>query len=310
MAQIPHIQPGDVIRASFINGLVDQVNALALGGPSTPTGVVVPNVIGQQLSQARTTLTQPAVNLALGTTFDTFGALVDPNAPASATRMVVGQSPFGGSRVSAGSAVDLLIAGQGGGPVVQPKPSITGFGAVSTPIGQPLTILGDNFDLTASKNIVTIDGVPAGVPNPASKTSLTVTVPNSAGVPKAVAVVVSINGVGSSNSMSTSILAALPNPNPSIAFFDTSPFMVARVGQPMKINGSFFSSTPANNTVMFDATPAVASAATATQITVTVPEIPGVNQGAGPKLVTLVVKVGSNSSNAFPNPPGFFVEKV
>src|SRR5205823_2452424 len=150
----------------------------------------------------------------------------------------------------------------------------------------------------------------AGGPNPASKTSRTVTGPNIAGVPKAAPVVVSINGVGNSNSMNTNIIAALPNPNPTITTVDSTPFAIPRVGQAMKINGSNFSPTPANNTVMFDQTAAVPSAATASQLTVTVPEITGVNQGAGPKLVTLVVKVGANSSQAFPNPPGFFVEKV
>src|SRR5437870_1551254 len=108
MAQIPHVQPGEVIRSSFINGLIDQINALGTGAP--PAGVAVPNVLGRTLSQARTTITQPSVNLALGVTLDAQGILVDPNAPASANRIVIMQSPQAGVRLTPGSAVDLILA--------------------------------------------------------------------------------------------------------------------------------------------------------------------------------------------------------
>src|SRR5262249_28155126 len=110
MAQIPHVQPGEVIRSSFINNLIDQLNALSTGAPAP--GVSVPDVFGRTLSQARTLITQPSVNLALGTTLDAFGTAVDPNASASANRLVIGQAPAAGSLVPVGSPVNLVLAAQ------------------------------------------------------------------------------------------------------------------------------------------------------------------------------------------------------
>ncbi len=306
MAQIPHVQPGEVIRSSFINGLVDQVNALASGAPGP--GVSVPHVIGRPLSQARSMITQPAVNLALGLTIDANGASVDPNAPASAALVVIMQSPQASARVNVGSAVDLILAAQGTGPAPLPKPVIVGTTSPSTPIGQPVTIIGDNFDLTASSNTVTFDGVPAGVPNPASKTSLTVTMPVIAGVPKTVQIVVTTPGGGPSAPFPTTVTAPVPGPTPAITSVDTSPHAIGRVGEAMKINGSNFSATASNNTVLFDSVQVVASVASANQLTVTVPNIPGVVLNGPPKLVSLRVKVGSSTSP--PSAAPFFVEKV
>src|SRR5687767_4195360 len=107
MAQIPHVQPGEVIRSSVINELIDQVNAF--GGSTGPvSGVEVPELFGRTLTQARALLTQPSVNLALGTTIDTVGTMVDPNAPANATRIVLGQNPVAGTRRPVGSPVSLV----------------------------------------------------------------------------------------------------------------------------------------------------------------------------------------------------------
>lgn len=307
MALLSHVQPGEVIRASAWNGLVDQVNTL-LGGGGTVAGVPVPSVIGRPLNQARALLTQPSVNLALGVTLDAFGTSVDPNAPASQTRTVIMQSPSAGVQAAVGSPVDLVLAALGS-PSTQPAPVILGTSAPSTPIGQPLTIIGDNFDLTANKNIVTFDGVSAGVPSPASKTSLTVTVPTVPGVPKTVQVVVSIVGGPSSGPFSTTITTALPGATPTIASVDVTPNAIARVGQSIKITGTNFNATANQNTVIFDNVQVAASGATGTtQLTVTVPDIPGVNLNGPPKAVALRVKVGAQTSQT-PAAP-FFVEKV
>ena len=296
MAAIPHVLPGQVIRANLINQLIDFVNG---SGSTVPSGVEVPDLFGRTLSQARIELTQPALNLALGTTLDAFGTLVDPNAPASQTRLVIGQAPPSGVRVPAGSAVNLVLAAQGSGPSPQPKPIVTGFNQASTPINQPITLLGDNFDLAAANNTVTFDSVPAGVPNPASKTSLTVVVPNVPGVPKTVNVVVTTPGGGSSTPQTTTILPPLAGPNPSISNIDISPNPVAaQVGQSIKINGANFDNSAANNTISFDTVLVAPSLASPTQLTVTVPNIPGVNLNQPPKSVSVTVKVGAKTSPA------------
>jgi IPT/TIG domain/PASTA domain len=304
MAQIPHVNPGEVIRASLINQLIDAANAG--GGTTVPSGVAVPDLFSRTLSQARSLLSQPAVNLPLGATIDAFGTIVDPNAPSSASRVVVGQSPSAGARVPVGTPVSVVLAAQGTGSGPAPKPVITGFSAATTPVGQPVTILGDNFDLTAANNTVTFDGVPAGVPNPSTKTTLTVIVPPIPGVPKSANVIVATPGGGSSVPAPTNVAAQLPGPNPAITSVDPSPLAIAQVGPPLKIKGSNFSATAANNSTMFDLTPGpVPTAASTTELTLIVPAITGVNSGNPPKAVTLTVKVGANSSSPF----SMFVEK-
>jgi hypothetical protein len=305
MAQIPHVQSGEVIRANVINTLIDQVNALGSGAPGP--GVTVPNVIGRPLSQARTMITQPSVNLSLGLTIDASGVLVDPNAPASATRIVIMQSPPAGTRATVGSAVDLALATLGPGPSPQPKPVINSLSASSRPIGQPVTILGDNFDLSAANNQVTFNGTAAGVPSPASKTSLTVLVPPLASPPVSATIVVTTPAGGSSNGFSITVTAPLGTPNPTISSIDVSPNPIAVVGQTITINGTNFdATTPANNKVLFDAVQVDAATATATKLTVVVPNIPGVILNQPPTQVSIVVKIGANQS--FPTFPLFVVK--
>ena len=116
MAAIPNVLPGEVIRAGLINQLIDAVNAG--GGATVPSGVAVPDVFGMALAQARTAITQPAVNLTLGQVFDVFGTAINPNASVSAARLVLGQVPPANTRVPVGSPVSLTVAaieGSGGG---------------------------------------------------------------------------------------------------------------------------------------------------------------------------------------------------
>jgi hypothetical protein len=112
MAAIPHVLPGEVIRATLINQLIDAVNA---GGSVVPSGVAVPDVFGMPLAQARTTITQPSVNLTLGSVFDVFGTAVNANASINAARLVLGQAPPANTRVPVGSTVSLTVAGTGSG---------------------------------------------------------------------------------------------------------------------------------------------------------------------------------------------------
>lgn len=155
MAQIPHVQPGQVIRSKDWNALIDEINALQTGAPGA--GVAVPDLFGMPLAQARTTVTQPSVNLTLGPVYDVFGTSINPNASVSASRLVLGQGPPANTRVPVGSPVSLTVAGSSSGG--------TGGGAVPVgdlfvgggkpPVGNidQNTIVEFRFPITAAVNV-------------------------------------------------------------------------------------------------------------------------------------------------------------
>jgi len=122
MAPISHVNPGEVIRASLINQLIDVAN----GGAAAPaSGVAVPDVFGLQLAQARAILTQLSVNLTLGSVFDVFGTAINPSGVGSGGLLVLGQAPPAQTRVPVGSPVNLTVAGSqsgGGGSGGGPQP--------------------------------------------------------------------------------------------------------------------------------------------------------------------------------------------
>jgi PASTA domain-containing protein len=113
MALLSHVQPGQVIRSRDFNAVIDEINTLSAGG-APGVGVPVPDVFGLQLGQARTTITQPSVNLTLGAALDVFGTVIDPNAAGSAARVVIGQAPPAATRVPVGSPVNLTLSSQAG----------------------------------------------------------------------------------------------------------------------------------------------------------------------------------------------------
>jgi hypothetical protein len=172
MAAIPNVLPGEVIRASLINQLIDAVNA---GGTTVPSGVAVPDVFGMPLAQARTTITQPSVNLTLGSVFDVFGNAVNPNASISAARLVLGQVPPANTRVPVGSAVNLTVAGtsSGGGGTSPGLPIGDVFvGGGIPPVGNinQNSVVEFRFPITAAVNLQeTYDLTPVivGVSQPA-----------------------------------------------------------------------------------------------------------------------------------------------
>ncbi len=128
MAPIPYVKPGEVIRSSLINQLIDIANG---GGGAPAAGVPVPDVFGVALSQARSMIMQPSVNLNVGSVFDVFGTAISPNAQSAAARLVLGQSPPAFTRVTVGSLVNLTVAGtpqSGGGGAVPVGTVIVGDG--------------------------------------------------------------------------------------------------------------------------------------------------------------------------------------
>jgi YD repeat-containing protein len=209
--------------------------------------------------------------------------------------------------------------------VIQP-PSLSSLDPTSGPVGQSVTIAGTNFGATQGTSVVTFNGVTASVTG-WSNTSIGVTVPAGATTGP---VVVTVNG-HASNGLTFTITTGQPtssiqyrydvlgrltmvidrdgnsatyNYDPvgnlvSItratasvvaisAFSPTSGF----AGATMTIDGSGFSTVPSENIVAVGGTPAMVTASTAVQLTITVP------LGASTGPISVVSPTGSAVSDA------------
>jgi hypothetical protein len=172
---------------------------------------------------------------------------------------------------------------------VEPSsPTITTLNPNSGQIGSSVKIIGSNFSAIPADNLVTFNGTEATVDN-ASATELVVTVPAGATTGPVVVVVggLSSNEVEFTVEPSPPVITTL-NPNSG------------QIGSSVKIIGSNFSVTPANNLVTFNGTNATVDNASATELVVTVP--------AGATTGPVVVVVGGLSSNEVnftvePTPP-------
>ena len=149
---------------------------------------------------------------------------------------------------------------------VIPPPAITAFAPQSGAVGTTVTITGTNFSTTVEENTVNFhNGIQAAVTN-AITTALTVTVPNGA---KTGAITVSVNGQRDTSDDDFTVTAAIT------AFAPQS----GPVGSSVIITGANFSTTANENTVTFhDGKTAAVTRATATELTVTVPN--GAKTGA------------------------------
>lgn len=312
MAQIPHVQPGEVIRSSFINTLIDAINAGTGGGPA-PAGVLVPDVFGRTLSQAQSMLAQPSVNLALGTVLDAFGAVVDPNAAGSGLRFVLNASPSVGTRVPAGTAVHLMVAAVSTGPST-PAPTIirteTATSVVTSTfrVGDTVVIVGTGFSVVTGQNVVTFDGIPAAVTADAANPTqrLLVNVPTgipggpvNPGDPSKPGVVLAVSTSGSTPatfSITVDPPSAVPVPN--ITNFTPSQQFV---GSNVTINGSNFSNVVARNIVTLAGVNAPVISATPAQVVFTVPNLPGLPAPSGSSLAVAITLTVNDASN---NPIG------
>jgi|JI10StandDraft_1071094.scaffolds.fasta_scaffold02235_3 gliding motility-associated-like protein len=138
-------------------------------------------------------------------------------------------------------------------------PTITSFTPSSGPIGTSVTITGTNFS-TPFSNTIEFNGVPATI-TASTATTLTVTVPASA-TTGLIEVTIGCNTVTSGSNFMVGVFI------PTIASFTPGS---GPIGTSVIITGTNFDATPANNTVYFGATRATVTAATSTQLTVTVP---------------------------------------
>ncbi len=144
--------------------------------------------------------------------------------------------------------------------VITPPPSITSFTPTQGPTGTLVTITGSNFSVTVADNIVKLGTVNALI-NSASATELKVTVPESA-----VTGLLSVK-VGSQEIISVETFKVLPTPvitsiSPAKGF----------TGDRITITGSNFSTVADNNIVKFGTIPVHVESASATQLTINVPE--------------------------------------
>lgn len=169
-----------------------------------------------------------------------------------------------------------------------PAPTIASFTPASGPVGTSVTITGTNFAATASDNTVTFNGTAASV-TLSSPTSLRATVPTGATSGKITITVA--NQTATSSADFTVTPAAPASPAPAITGFTPAS---GPVGTSVTITGTNFSTTPAQNSVAFNGTAAVVTAATATSITTTVPT--GATTG---KISVTVGTLAATSANNF-----------
>lgn len=161
-------------------------------------------------------------------------------------------------------------------------PAITSFTPEAAAIGTAVTITGSGFSPVLSDNVVKFNGTAASV-TAATATQLSVNVPQGATTGK---ISVTVSGLTGTASNDFTLL-----PTPSIT--DVSPAF-GPVGATIKITGTNFSATPSANTVKFNGTTATVSAASTTQLTVTVP-----NASTSGKITVAVNGVTGTSSADF-----------
>lgn len=304
MAELPdEVMPGELISSEWVNSLLAKLSELdaqvqQLSG-SLPTGTVtVPNVFGKPLSEARQIITLPALQLALGNVFDSDGASINPNAVASFGLIVLGQYPVPGAKAMPGSAVNLLVAGTSAGSVPPPSkvPTISGFSNEKTPVGELVDIIGTNFVMPITDNVVTFKTVPTPVLS-GDILTLTVRVPvGIAGAPTSgidgVPVPVKVVNPNGEITAQHSILPPLgggPPPSITLPLVPSLPV----VNFKLTINGANFSAVVQQNIIHFDSFTAVAETAKTNQLTVTVPN--GVIPSPGMKSVELIVEVNTGN---------------
>jgi hypothetical protein len=142
-------------------------------------------------------------------------------------------------------------------------PTITGFTPSSGVVGSTVFISGTNFSTTLTNNVVAFNGTSASV-TAANATQLTVTVPIGATTGK---IALTVNSI-TVNSTSDFTVTTATTGAPTIASFSPTSGVI---GTTVIITGTNFSTTPSNNTVLFNGVLATVSAATATQLTTLVP---------------------------------------
>lgn len=168
-------------------------------------------------------------------------------------------------------------------------PAIFSFSPASTYTGQTVTIDGANFDPNPANNTVKFNGVSATV-DTATATKLEVRVPAGATDGQ---ITVTVNG---QEAISTGAFNVTTAPAPGITSFAPAS---AYTGQTVTLYGTNFDSTPASNSVRFNGVLGTVTAASATELKVTVP----LNALSGPIQVTVSELTGTSPTNFTYIPP-------
>lgn len=168
-------------------------------------------------------------------------------------------------------------------------PAVFNFSPASTYVGEQVTIDGANFDPVAGNNVVDFNGTLATVD---SATNIKIVARVPAGATDG-PISVTVNGVKASSVGAFNVTTA---PAPAITSFEPSS---AFTGQEVIIHGSNFSGTVASNAVRFNGVAATVTAATPTQLKVTVPA----NALSGPIQVTVAALTGTSPTNFTFIPP-------
>lgn len=309
MATLPlQVRPGDIISSDLMNAILETL--ADLNGSGISGTQVVPNVFGALLGDARAAILSPTRQLAMGFVLDSTGAVIDPLAPSNATRIVLNQSPVAEARVGPGTTVNLVVSGSSGtAPSGGLAPTITrtetplGAATSSFRVGESLVLVGTNFSTTSSQNIVSFNGRPATVSNDPSDATrrLNVVVPTgitgapvNVGDPPLAGVQLAVTTPGGGPvSITVTITAPSGVPLPTISGFSNA----ARIeGQTVVINGTNFSTTASRNQVTIGGVAAAVNSATATALTVTVPQLPNL-AATQSRICQVVVTVRDASNN-------------
>lgn len=309
------VKPGDLITAEMWNNLMTRLTTAEakltqLSVTMSLGNIIVPDLFGRKLSDAKAILADPSHQLILGIVLDALGNLINTNLSASGKLLVLNQLPAPGTRTTLGSSVSLVVAASGVTSAVtetvQPKPPIVKSVTPSpAPVGTQVTVLGANFVDPPDQNVVTIGGKATTKPtNQSSTTMLFVKVPTDiSGAPvkptdavlKDVKVVVkNDNGTGEGKCD-----VGPPPAKPKAEITSIIPEGgtvgdVGVVGKSVIIKGTNLGAQPGDNEVSFDGVPApvVSAKPEGTEIKATVPTgIDGVLPGKIRENVPVTVKV-------------------
>jgi protocatechuate 3,4-dioxygenase beta subunit len=179
-----------------------------------------------------------------------------------------------------------LITSCNNGDDVTPSPTISSFTPSSGAVGTSVTITGANFSTVIANNTVTFNGTTATVVS-ATATQLVVTVPSGATTGL---IAVTVNSKTVTSASDFTVTTASSSTSLSITGFTSS----GAVGSSITITGTNFSTTASENIVTINGVTATVTAATSTQLTVTVPE--GATSGV---IAVTVASVTVTTSSSF-----------
>lgn len=160
--------------------------------------------------------------------------------------------------------------------ILSPVPTITSFSPTSALTGAAVVITGTNFSPVPSENVVKFSNNRTATVSASTSTSITTTVPSSVTSGK---ITVTVAGATATSATDFTLI-------PTLVVSNFSPTLGV-IGASIAITGNGFSTVPSENEVKFNGTTATVSAATLTQLTVSVPS--GASNG------TISVKVGSTT---------------